>query len=193
MKQKFLFDKDNLKVTRVIRYDDIPVAVSFTFKNQKFFVREGYGDEGDYIELYAVDNFGTRTRVADDYGGGVGTVEQFDDSAINHRYAQWTHKVVNVRGHSKKQALLSVPYSQYQLDGFVDMLNSHFGMNKEAIQARDWVASYIERSISELENIKAKDSYLKPFLKDYPNICKEINAVIKQLKPIQKKVEATTF
>lgn len=193
MKQKFLFDKDNLKVTRVIRYDDIPVAVSFTFKNQKFFVREGYGEDGDYIKLYAVDNFGTRTYIASDYGDGVGTVEQFDDSAINHRYAQWTHKLVNVRGHSKKQALLSVPYSQYQLDGFVDMLNSHFGMNKEAIKARDWVASYIERSISELENIKAKDSYLKPFLKDYPNICKEINAVIKQLKPIQKKVEATTF
>ena len=98
MKQKFLFDKDNLKVTRVIRYDGIPVAVSFIFKNQKFFVREGYGEDGDYIKLYAVDNFGTRTYIASDYGSGVGKVEQFDDSAINHRYAQWTHKLVNVRG-----------------------------------------------------------------------------------------------
>lgn len=192
MEQKFLFDKDNLKVTRVIRHDGSPIAVSFIFENQKFFVREGYSEDGSFIKLYAVDNFGTRTYIASDYGDGVGKVERFDDSAINHRYAHWKKKT-NARGHSKKQALLSVPYSQYQLDAFVDMLNRHFGMNKEILDARDWVASYIESGIRELEDIKIEDSYLKPFLKDYPNVCKEIKAVIKQLKQIQKKVKETTF
>lgn len=193
MEQKILFEKDKIKLTRVHRNSDKSViAVSFQMDGQKFFVREGYGEDGDYIKIYSVDKFGTRTPLGNDFGCGIDCILRYNDSAIKKRYSQWK-KSTNVRGHSKKQALLSIPYSQYDTSLFVDLLNRHFGMNKDAVQARDWVVDYIDRCIDELENIKAKDKYLKPYLKDYPEICEEINSVIKQLKPILKKVKATTF
>ncbi len=194
MKLKILFDKDKIKLSRVCIYDGSVCGVGFEQDGQKFFIHEGYGEDGEYMALYSVDEHGTRHFIQNDDTdfNGIGVVCDYDDSAINRRYAQWKKKT-NVRGHSKKQALRSIPYKQYRLDRFVDMLNRYFGMNAEGIRARDSVAYCIERSIRELETIKATDSYLKPFLKDYPNVCKEINAVIKQLKPIQKMVEATTF
>lgn len=151
--EKIIFDKDKIKLSRVCIYDGSVCGVGFEQEGRKFFVHEGYGEDGEYMALYSVDEHGTRHFIQNDYSCGIGVVCDCDDSAINHRYAQWKKKY-NVKGHSKAQALRSIPYKQYRLDGFADLLNYHFGANSEYMQSRSRVANYLESSLSYLDSLK---------------------------------------
>lgn len=163
--EKIIFDKDKIKISRISIYGGSVCGVGFEQDGKKFFVREAYGEDGEYIELYSVDEHGTRHFLEKGFPGyhGLGVIRDYDDSAIHHRYAQWKKKV-NVRGHSKAQALRSIPYKQYRLDGFAEILNRRFGAKSEYLQAKEQVEAYLDESLSyfdSLDKFKGKSIVLE--------------------------------
>lgn len=189
--EKIIFDKDKIKISRISIYDGSVCGVGFEQDGRKFFVREAYGEDGEYIELYSVDEHGTRHFLEKDFPVyyGLRVVRDYDDSAIHHRYAQWKKKV-NVRGHSKAQALRSIPYKQYRLDGFAEILNRHFGANSEYLQAKEQVEAYLDGSLSYLESLdkfKGKSIVLEGHSEITDDISKAkrlLNKVIKAVKSL---------
>ena len=182
--EKIIFDKDKIKISRISMYDGSVCGVGFEQEGKKFFVHEAYGEDGEYIALYSVDEHGTRHFIKNDFADscGIGAICDYDDSAINHRYAQWKKKT-NVKGHSKAQALRSIPYKQYRLDGFAEVLNYHFGANSEYAKAKDSVENYLKRALSYFDSLKA---YKKKNLVLEGH--SEISADIKEIERLTKKV-----
>ena len=187
--EKIIFDKDKIKISRISIYDGSVCGVGFEQDGRKFFVREAYGEDGEYIALYSVDEHGTRhflEKGFTDYHG-IGVIRDYDDSAINHRYAQWKKKV-NVRGHSKAQALRSIPYKQYHLDGFADVLNKHFGANSEYLKAKEQVEAYLDESLSyfdSLDKFKGKSIVLEGHSEITDDIVKAKQLLNKAIKAIK--------
>ena len=189
--EKIIFDKDKIKISRISMYDGSVCGVGFEQDGKKYFVHEAYGEDGEYIALYSVDEHGTRHFIQNDSADyyGIGVILDYDDSAINHRYAQWKKKV-NVRGHSKAQALRSIPYKQYRLDGFADVLNRCFGAESEYLQAKEQIETYLDRSLSyfdALDRFKGKSVVLEGHseITDDIAIAKRLlNKVIKAVKSL---------
>ena len=187
--EKIIFDKDKIKISRISMYDGSVCGIGFEQDGKKYFVHEGYGEDGEYMALYSVDEHGTRHFLQNDFVDcrGIGVISDYDDSAINHRYAQWKKKV-NVKGHSKAQALRSIPYKQYRLDGFADLLNYHFGANSEYMQSKNSVVNYLERSLSyfdSLDRFKEKSMVLEGHSEITDDIAKAKRLLNKAIKAVK--------
>ena len=187
--EKIIFDKDKIKISRISIYDGSVCGVGFEQEGKKYFVHEAYGEDGEYITLYSVDEHGTRHFIQKDFADccGIKAILDYDDSAINHRYAQWK-KRVNVKGHSKAQALRSIPYKQYRLDGFADVLNRCFGAESEYIKAKEQIETYLDRSLSyfdSLDKFSGKSIVLEGHSEIIDDIAKAKRLINKAIKAVK--------
>ena len=84
----------------------------------------------------------------------------------------------------------SIPYKQYHLDGFADVLNKHFGAKREYLQAKEQVEAYLDGSISyfdSLDKFKGKSIVLEGHSEITDDIAKAkrlLNKVIKAIKSL---------
>lgn len=93
-----------------------------------------------------------------------------------------------VKGHSKAQALCSIPYKQYRLDGFTDVLNRYFGAESEYIKAKEQIETYLGSSLSYLDSLdrfKEKSIVLKGHPEITDDITKAQLLIIKAVKAVK--------
>ena len=174
----------DLKIKHIFRDNsDFVYGVAFEIGGEKYLVQEKDVEGEDFLTLYQVNEKGSRSFLqrVNCNSGGLGKACQCNVEKTSRKHSQWK-KACNTRGHSKKQALLSIPYSQYNLETFANFLDYYFF--DESSKVKDKLVSQLNKAWTIIADVSNSKSYYDLYKK-----CPEVeNSVQQALKLLIKAI-----